>query len=124
MVEDSISKPASFPRGLAENAVAGVGGVDVNGVVVHLNFLDRRGTPSGVARTQLETVLLVDANANIRARLDVAIDVVGVAEGVDMHSSLLSCSIQNEGLYGSLYAIRYAQSPWVDCTANLTHNKN
>ena len=110
--------------GLAENAVAGVGGVDVNGVVAHLDFLDRRGTPSGVTRTQLKAVLLVDANANIRARIDVAIDVVGVAEGVDMHSSLLSCSIQNEGLYGSLYAIRYAQSTRVDCTANPTHNKN
>ena len=105
MVSDSLSKLMSLLDGFTSYAVARVGGVNVDDViketVIHLNVLDGRSTPSGVARTELETTVLVDTNTYLRVGTNVAVDIVCTAEGVDMHSSLLSCSIQNEGLYGN-----------------------
>ena len=70
-------------------------------IIEYLDFLDRRSLPSSVARTNLETILLVDANTDIRVWPNVTSCVIGTVKGVDVHSCFLSCSIQNEGLYGS-----------------------
>ena len=76
--------------GSTHQAVSRVESVNVDCITSYHNRLNRAGTPSGVAGPQLETVLLVNAYADLRIRLDVAGDIVGGAKGVDVHGCVLS----------------------------------